>query len=404
MRDNGRYHFLWLSSILMLLLLLTGCSKSSDNSGDEPQPGKAVLKVYVFAPDRPVVTRADNGDVDASKAENEIKNLHVWVYRSDNQDLVGHISLNNVELSQAGKEVSMELNDNYAALENKPNVDVYVAANVSKTNCGLTFDASTTSTQLKDALIKEGYFGVSNLIKTVPADGLPMSGVMLNKPVGGSNPVYQVRESTEGTTLANVRLVRAVSKIRFIACKSSTNPDAVTVNSVKLNADVLPKEQYLFLDNAYDLATPKWKVNTEAGYVAETELVAGVTELAVNDSPTSYSWDGTMTGQAYESKIQKGIDDGELTDLGTFYLRESDKKLAGTIKYTIKHTEAQKNGTEDPIESSPAFSMNDEGDFSRNHTWIVYAYFISSGDLILAMVEVMNWTSSENTSQSVYNW
>lgn len=402
MRDDRRYNFRWLSGILMLLLLLTGCSKSSDGPNDEPQPGKPVLKVYVFAPDRPVITRGDNGDVDASEAENKINNLHVWVYKTGTDDLIGHISLNNVELSEAGKEVTMELDDNYASLGEKPNVDVYVAANVTNTNSGLSFDASAKSSGLSGALIKEGYFGVSNLVKSVPADGLPMSGVMKNKPVKGSNNVYQVQESDEVSKLANVRLVRAVSKIRFVACKSSTNPDIVTVNSVTLNADVLPKEEYLFLDNAYDLTTTqKWKVVTSA-YVGETTLVSDVTEVATNDSPASYSWDGTMSGQAYENKIQKGIDDGELSELGTFYLRESDKALAGIIDYTIKHTE--KDATVTTIHNTPAFGMKDDGDFSRNHTWIVYAYFVSSGDLIVGMVEVKDWTDSQNDSQSVYNW
>ena len=112
-----------------------------------------------------------------------------------------------------------------------------------------------------------------------------------------------------------------------------------------------------------------------------------------------------MTGQQYETKIQEGINAGDLTDLGTFYLRESDKALKGTIKYTIKHTEKDNSIT--TIENNPEipnFAMVDEGDFSRNHTWIVYAYFVSSGDLIIGMVEVKDMTNSENATQIVYNW
>ena len=406
MRDDRRYNFRWLSGILMLLLLLTGCSKSSESDeNDEPQSGKPVLKIYVFSPDRPIVTRGDNGEVDASEAENRINNIHIWVYKAGTNDSIAHISLNDVEISEAGKEVTMELDDTYANLESKPNVDVYVAANVTNTNCGLSFDAKSTRTELNDALIKESYFGVTNLVSTVPGDGLPMSGVLKNKPVMGTNKVYQVQEGENSNKLANVRLVRAVSKIRFVACKSSTNPDIVTVNSIDLNGGVLPKEEYLFLENAYDLTTTqKWRVGT-SGYVDKKTLVSNVTEVATNDSPASYSWDGSMTGQQYETKIQEGINAGDLTDLGTFYLRESDKALQGTIKYTIKHTEKDNSIT--TIENNPEipnFAMVDEGDFSRNHTWIVYAYFVSSGDLIIGMVEVKDMTNSENASQIVYNW
>lgn len=405
MRDDRRYNFRWLSGILMLLLLLTGCSKSSEsNENDEPQPGKPVLKIYVFSPDRPIVTRGDNGEVDASEAENKIHNIHVWVYETGTDNLIGHISLNNVDITEAGKEVTMELDDTYANKESKPNVDVYVAANVTSSNCGLSFDAKTTNTQLDGALIKEGYFGVTNLISTVPGDGLPMSGVLKNKPVMGNNKVYRVQDGETSGKLANVRLVRAVSKIRFVASKSSTNPDVVSVNSIVLNGDVLPKEEYLFLTNAYDLAaTQKWRVGTS--YVVQKTLVSNVTEVATNNSPASYSWDGSMSGQQYETKIQNGIDAGELSDLGTFYLRESDKALKGTINYTIEHTE--KNNDVTTIHNNPEipnYAMVADGDFSRNHTWIVYAYFVSSGDLIIGMVEVKDMTNSENATQIVYNW
>ena len=379
----------------MLLLLLTGCSS------DEEQREKARLKIYVFAPDRPIVTRADNGDVSASEAEKKINSLHVWVFEHETGKYVGHISLSNVTLSETtGSAVTMELDDAFADRETKPNVDVYVAANVTSANCGVSLNAATTRDQLEAALIGQNYFGLSSPVKVVPTDGLPMTGVMKNKKITGSSPVFQVSEDAGG--LAIVRLVRAVSKIRFVFSKSTSNPDEVTVNSVKLNAGVMPTSEYLFLDNAYELATPKWKVVDQLE--PEVTLVSSVNgeDIATNDSPASYSWDGVMTGQAYETLIQTGIDQGKLSDLGTFYLRESDKLVTGTIDYTLKHTE--KDASVTTSQHTPAFRMKAVGDFSRNHTWIVYAYFVSSGDLVLGVVEVKDWVASDNTSQSVYNW
>ena len=397
MRFDRRYTGRWLSGLLMLLLLLTGCSS------DEEQREKARLKIYVFAPDRPIVTRADNGDVSASEAEKKIHSLHVWVFEHETGKYVGHISLSNVTLSETtGSAVTMELDDAFADQETKPNVDVYVAANVTSANCGISLNAATTRAQLDAALIGQNYFGLSSPVKVVPTDGLPMTGVMKNKKITGSSPVFQVSE--DGGGLANVRLVRAVSKIRFVFSKSTSNPDEVTVNNVKLSEKVMPTSEYLFLDNAYELATTKWKVGNQ--FESEKILISSVNgeDIATNDSPASYSWDGVMTGQEYETLIQTGIDQGKLKDLGTFYLRESDQILSGTITYTLKHTEAQKNGTEAATTNTPSFSMKTAGDFSRNHTWIVYAYFVSSGDLVLGIVEVKDWGTSENTSQSVYNW
>ena len=401
MRDERRYITRWLSGMLMLLLLLfTACSKSSEG-GDEPEPDKKkpVLKVYVFAPDRPVVTRADGGDVDATAEENEIHSLHVWVFenhtkaedpkKEDDGKFVGHVALTNVALSEAGSEVSMDISDDFA--ENKPNVDVYVAANVTSSNSGLSLDAYTDRATLEGALIKSGYFGVSPLITSVPGDGLPMSGVLKDQKVSGSSPVLRVGPESGG--LSNVRLVRAVSKIRFVFSKSSKNRDNLTVNSIKLDNSVLPNEEYLFLDGAYP--TNRYKVKTTGDYVTQTELISNIdgTTIKVNDSPAAYSYDeATMTSQDYEDKINNGIKEEKLSELGHYYLRESDKKVTGKVTYTIGTTE-----------KTVTFQTEAAGDFSRNHTWIVYGYFVSSGNLLVSMVEIKNWMNID-TPQEVYNW
>ncbi len=406
-----------------MLLLLTACSKSSSEGGDEPDPNKPVLKIYVFPPDQPIVTRADDlGNVDASLEENEIHSLHVWVFERNANDpsaskLVGHVSLGKLTLSEAGTgEVTMEITDAFAqkvmTSDPRPKVDVYVAANVTSANCGLTLSADaltstktnseTTESQV-DALlfgsnesIGSDYFGVKSPITKVPSDGLPMSGVLKDQPISGTSPVFRVGTDVQ---LANVQLVRAVSKMRFIFCMSTSNYDDVAVKEIKLNSNVLPLEEYLFLDNDYKSATSKLRI-TNSGYVeeAKTLVSSSGTEIAKNDSPFSYSYDGKMTGQEYENLINEGVENNELSDLGTFYLRESDKALSGTITYAITPV-----GSTDAKEKPASYSMSISGDFSRNHTWIVYGYFITSGDLELKIVELKDWTSSE-TSGDVYNW
>jgi len=382
--------------LMLLLLLFTACSKSSEG-GDEPEPDKKkpVLKVYVFAPDRPIVTRADGGDVDATAEENEIHSLHVWVFEHASGNPVGHVALTNVALSEAGSEVSMDISsmdisDDFA--ENKPNVDVYVAANVTSSNSGLSLDAYTDRATLEGALIKSGYFGVSPLITSVPGDGLPMSGVLKDQMVSGSSPVLRVGPESGG--LSNVRLVRAVSKIRFVFSKSSKNTDNLTVNSIKLDNSVLPNEEYLFLDGAYP-SSSKMNVKTTEGYVAETELISNIAGSTIkeNDGPAAYSYnEATMTSQDYENLINQGIKDNKLSELGHYYLKESDKQVKGTVTYTIGTTER-----------TVAFQTESAGDFSRNHTWIVYGYFVSSGNLLVSMVEIKNWMNID-TPQEVYNW
>ena len=407
-----------------MLLLLTTCSGSSSEGGDEPVPtSKPVLKIYIFPPDRPAITRADDlGNVKASDKENEIKSIHVWVFERDEDDpdnstkslLVGYVSLGNLTLSATGNgEVTMEIIDTFAdkimTAEKRPRVDVYVAANVTSANCGISFAGLTNKgvtkeSDLEPLFIGRNYFGITSPMLGVPADGLPMSGVLKDQVIAGTSPVFRV--GTE-QRLSNVQLVRAVSKVRFIFCMSSSNTDNVAVNNIVLNGSVLPKEEYLFLTDDYNKVTQKWRVKVSepsvaADYESSATLISipsGTTTIKKNDDPYSYSYDGKMTGQAYENLINEGVKNNELSDLGTVYLRESDKSLVGVINYEIIPY-----GTTTPNAKTVAsYSMKNAGEFSRNHTWIVYGYFVTNGELRLNVVELKDWVSSENPKE-IYNW
>lgn len=425
MRDDRRYILRWLGGMLMLLLL-TACSGSSSEGGDEPVPtSKPVLKIYIFPPDRPAITRADDlGYVDATAEENNIHSIHVWVFERDKDDpdnstkslLVGYVSLGNLTLSEGNGEVTMEITDAFAnrvmTAEKRPRVDVYVAANVTSANCGISFAGLTNKgvtkeSDLEPLFIGRNYFGVTSPVLGVPADGLPMSGVLKDQVIAGTSPVFRV--GTE-QRLSNVQLVRAVSKMRFVFCMSSSNNDNVAVNKIILNGSVLPKEEYLFLTDDFNKVTPKWRVKVSepepsltADYESSATLISvpSGTTIKANDDPYSYSYDGKMTGQEYEDLINEGVRDHKLSDLGTFYLRESDKALSGIINYEIIPY-----GTTTPnAKTTASYSMKDEnaGEFSRNHTWIVYGYFVTNGELRLNVVELKDWVSSENPKE-IYNW
>ena len=420
MIDDRRYILRWLGGML-ILLLLTACSGSSSEGGSDPVPNvptptssKPTLKIYVFPPNRPTITRAvDLGNVDASEKENEIHSLHVWVFERDESDLpnnsldnsllVGYVSMGNLTLETGNGEVTMEITQAFAdkIMSNEPpKVDIYVAANVTSTNCGISFASLTDKGvtkegDLKDKLIGSGYFGVTSPVQVVPADGLPMSGVLKNQQISGNYPVFRVGSTDH---LSNVQLVRAVSKMRFVFCKSSENNDNVTVNSIILNGGKLPKEEYLFLTDDYSKPeTQKWRVN--GNYESEATFSPSVTDIAANNNPSYYSYDGVMSGQDYEDRINEGVTNGELSDLGTFYLRESNQALSGIIDYAIIPY-----GTTTPnAKTTTSYSMKNAGDFSRNHTWIVYGYFVSNEKLQLNVVELKSWESSE-TDREIYNW
>ena len=67
---NRRIYIGWIwCSILMVLL--TACS-SSDG---ERQQGPTMLTIYLYSPDKPIITRAAVGPVSALQAENTVNSL-----------------------------------------------------------------------------------------------------------------------------------------------------------------------------------------------------------------------------------------------------------------------------------------------------------------------------------------
>ena len=385
---SEKRHIGWLLSGIMMLLLLTACgSSSSDEVTPQPEKPKEkpVLKIYLFAPESPIVTRASTGSVDASQAERAIHTIDIWVFEHESpNDKVSYIHLDDVSFS-GQKEIAMELTDEFANLPKKPNVDIYVAAN--KESCALTgLDENTTLAQLKETCIGSSSFGTTSLVNTVPTEGLPMSGLLENQIISGIPPVYTAMSQ-------NVKLVRAVSKVRFIFSMSNANPPTISNLSISLSANMIPKEEYLFLEGVYPTHKSRVKLTGENDYESEASLVTdNNTVINQCDDPASYAYT-SETGQAYEDKMNAGITANKLSDFGTFYFRESDKKLEGTISYTL--------GNSTP--KSKTFTMGAAGDFTRNHTWIVYGYFLGSGDLKLNVVDVKDWTSGSEDPK-VYNW
>lgn len=408
----------WKSWLLMSLLLvcLTACSSSGDDEMEEQNPeaangsnvpGNAPTKlyIYVYAPEAPEVTRAAYGGqevVDPITGETSVYSLQIWVFTHDTNQLLGYYSStqpSSLSTANPSELIQMTIDETYAqkeAGEREP-VDVYVAANVENSNCNLTLDGLTTQAQLEAALIQKTTadpFGVTNPISSVPENvGLPMSGVVRDLSVTGSAPVLRLDNGSGG--IATVQLVRAVSKLRF-AFSRQTGGESLTINSIKLNTEMLPIAEYLFMSPGapYDGRTCHIKTGSEYDYETETpNLLSNViTDIAENADPVIYAWGyDEAEPDVYEARIETAAQDGYLTQR-VFYLRESNKLLTGTIKYQIGEGEEQ----------TATFRMVDEGGFSRNHVWTVYAY-LAEAKLKVIVAEVAPWRPTE-TNYEFYNW
>ena len=374
MKREGIHIRQWLFAISFLLLAVA-CS-SSDESGEQ-QP--TTLTVYVYSPEHPMLIRGDVGNVNASFDEKKITRLQIWVFTNGTHEKVAYLDTKETSQLNVGEGAVYQLPVSDEFAQSKPDVDVYVLANIPKEGYALDskLDGNSTRDAILSATIPENKFGLTSPMTTrVPDDGLPMAGALMSQPVIGEAPVLRVGTSSN---IATVRLERAVSKVRFVFANTVGEPE-LKIKNIQLNAQMIPNTEYLIQQTqslAYNTSvSPLWEA---------TDSEDKVVEVA---NPTIYIYGG-QEAQVYENLI----DQSELTKIGPFYLRESDKKLKGMITYQIGESGDQ----------TGIFEMDAAGDFRRNHTWIVYAYHAGGGFLQMEAIFVKEWTTKEKNHE-VYNW
>ena len=437
MRHFSFFIFIFHFSLLISHLLLTSCSGSSDSPDDVliSPDGPSVLNIYVYAPGQAVPTRGNEGEVDATAAENAIHTLQIWVFTHDDVTpandgkLVTYFKTNAFLQTPTENDTykfELPIDETFASTseDDRPTVDVYVLANVTSNNCGLNFDEHTAKTDLENAVLAENYFGVTNPVTAVPFEGLPMSGKLTNQTVSGSKPVLTL--GTSSTEMAKVKLARAVSKVRFVfSC--STDFDGLKITQVTFDANMIPTQEYLFLDQDYTVDGNYTKI----GGVYNTDVTSSlfsINETAICADPAYYAWDRlvndmkiqtpSITSQelavAYENLINEGVSTiheeetaPRLTEK-CLYLRESDKRLAGTIKYKVKEKDADDYGAEiDPPATfqmvGPESPATWQPYFSRNHTWTVYAY-LAWAKMNIVAIHINDWETADPGDYTFHNW
>ena len=406
--------------VLLLALLLVACSGGSDSMTEAPTPpsdGPSVLNIYVYAPGQAVPTRGNTGQVDADPtAEDAIHTLQIWVYTTEaTPKLVTYFKTNAFQQTPTENDTykfELPIDDDFASSNNRPTVDVYVLANVTTNNCGLNFDEHTTKSTLETAVLEGNYFGVTTPVTAVPFEGLPMSGVLREQTVSNSKPVLTLGTSEN---MAKVKLARAVSKARFVfSC--STDFDGLKITSVTFVDNMIPTQEYLFLDQDYTVDGNYFKIGNTFNNVVTPSLFS-IDETTICADPAHYAWDRLVndkpdcTAQDYEDLIADGltVHEGESTPRLTerrLYLRESDKQLSGTIKYRIKEKGEAAYGDEQSITFQMVGPENPEAwqpYFSRNHTWIVYAY-LAWAKMRIVDVHFKDWETTQPSNHSLHNW
>lgn len=388
MMNIMRYRCFGLRALFLLPVLLMLCVSCSDDSEAEP-----TLNIYVYAPDRPVVTR---GEIIPTEEEAHIHNLQIWVFRSgDPSKMVASLTLKTESELQGlnqnkSASYSIALSDRSFAERPEP-VDIYVLANVLDNNGTNYFESINSGAYIEKAVFDGGHFfnflkrPAYQAVTTVPAGkGVPLSGVARAKSVIDRNNVLHVND-------ANVKLVRTVSKIRFVL--SSLNGLApVFIDGITLDSQMMYKQERFFLDGDHPAY---WVEGTP--FDQEVLLIKGdkVNPIVRNEDPTVYAYSSSLSDESYEALINEGVSKQELTEFGPVYLPESDKRLSGTIAFHI--------GSDTTPLYAP-FSMA-TGNFHRNQTWLVYAYYIGSSKLEVNTVNVVKWENVPGLpDHEVPNW
>ena len=388
MFNNRHIHTIRWLIVSLLTVLLTACSSNGDGVDGSAAHQPTLLTIYVYSPERSAVTnqpsasrRAETGNVQTVGEEATIVSLQIWIYESESKAFVGYLGTDEVATLNMGDGATYQLpvSDDFA--NRKPNVNVYVLANVTANNCGVApLNSELTHEELMTGARIVGHFGLGNLVHSVPADGLPMAGKLTVQPVVGNAPALRVGTMSQ---VATVPLTRAVSKLRFVFAKTTGEPK-VSITSIKMNDYMIPEVEYFFK------IPESMTYNTEAKELLSTTI----SDIAETADPTQFIYTN-QTAQEYEDLINEAASKAtpEVTVEGPIYLRESDKQLAGTITYTIAGGDEQ----------TADFAMQQAGDFSRNHTWIVYAYYAGSGNLQVQSLYVKDWSTKE-FNHELYNW
>jgi len=380
-------------SVLLIAVLAVSCYRRELFTVDGPQ-----LYVKVNIPDA-VLTKAETGIHSAWAAERTVSSLQVWVFRAGAtaaDGLIGYKSLDPDALAATGlsygsaTRFSIPVDKSILEENPLPNVDVYAVVNGA--SAGFTIEKFTSAagdwakvspTDLAAFVMDADCFGVSTLVTEVPAAGLPMAGLMRNEPMTGDYPVL---------TISTLTLTRAVSKLRFVFCQMTENGtpvDEFHITGISLSGQIAENEK-LLTDQVYSTHTYLTKLYDSQGYVSLSKSWTDASALPVpanNPTPGQYLYKGSLTTQEYENLIDGGVSSGVLSQWGLTYLRETDKQLTGTIDYTVGVGSSMRTKTAN-------FTMNAEGDFTRNHSWVIYAYFI--GGRLVVQPTVLPWNAGHD--------
>ena len=391
------------SLLIIAVLLLSSCV----NYEEESDKQDTIPLTFYLQTSGGKQTRGYEGEEEAIGHEGDINTVEVWLY--DGSTFVGY---SNVLLNNNKIQINVP-----QAVVSRGSIDVYVIANgnsVGLGNLGSTISLETLQTKLLGGSNFLPTANGNNRTKEVPNAGLPFSQMLTG---------VEINSTGLQATLPTITLTRAVSKFRF-AFARSTGMSGVAITGIELKESLIASNEYIFpkqdteteknygaiggatyygdrlpnLQNAiYVGQSMLWGANTQTG--TETAIIPA-SDINEVEYPERMTFDylnrggRTMTGPAYENYVTenfiKYMDNGTTRyhDSYLTYLRETDKPLEVTFYYRLSAEETKVHKT--------TITMAAANDFTRNHIWTVYAYFLGGGLYVVPIAQPWQWGGELN--------
>ena len=400
---------------LLFMAALTGAMSVScyveDDSHCPRANHKLILQVY--APSTENMTRAtdspyntgtgddvydqDEDRSDALASEKAVHSMKAWVFDSSDHSLIAFTDEKPAFDEVGYAEVEVEIMNTDVG----KTADVYVIANAESVGLQALGEASTY------AEVTAAYFGYQSATddpfgtttRTAAVDetkGLPQSGFTTN---------FALDYDTDGVTLKKpeITLTRAVCKMEFIFSQNLGVQNMEILN-ITINGANIPQSEYIFpasatepsaAANIYGTAYETANILLQNGdgtnplFASTADATNGVGAIGSADNVLNLRQGAVAADSdpnAYLERLNDSISANKATRYGLTYLRESDKKVSGTIRYRYKSGDFV-------LEKETTFETKNETEFTRNHSWIVYAYFL--GGELFVNPTIADWIDTE---------
>lgn len=389
-----------LAPTLLLTLILTSCM--SDGYTDTAA-GKSdtyinlnvstpTAQARANAPAKPAGTSGTLGQNETNPSpdtEAKITSIRVWAFKSGSDKAtatpIGFKSETNLS-AQGSHNVSMMITRKNAETLGK--IDLYILLNAESVGVLDGKDCIKMTRAELEKLVIKNQFGIAE--GTAQTTAVPQAGLPISRVIKELDVTHNIKDNaTEAAQHSiNIPLIRAISKLHFFFTRKNVkDTEGVEVTKIEVNENVIPTQSSVFPTATTDANKKTEGLTgnlTSLTYLNQKMTFGSVATGNIKPvtDPTRYIRKPGQNADDYITKLREATTECHLS-----YLRETGKKLTGTIHFKLNKSGAEKQAT---------FSISNA---YRNHEMVVYGYFLGDQESTLTLkYYVANWNDKGTTN------